>query len=123
MYDSALVRELLRQVLEAADTVLERFQPVGSAADLGGTAAGREKLDAICMQLIVLGEGLKNLDKVTGGALLPRYPGVDWKKAMGLRDVISHAYPTVDPEVIHRVCGTQVPAMRELLRRMLAEAP
>jgi len=38
-----------------------------------------EKLDSICMQLIAIGEGFKNLDKVTDHSLLPRYPEVDWK--------------------------------------------
>jgi hypothetical protein len=32
------------------------------------------------MQLIAIGEGLKNLDKVTNNSLLPKYPQVEWKK-------------------------------------------
>ncbi|HEX7927995.1 MAG TPA: HepT-like ribonuclease domain-containing protein [bacterium] len=123
MSDPALVRELLRQVLLATDTILERFKPVHTAKDFAATQAGREKMDSICMQLIVLGEGLKNLDKVTGGGLLVRYPGVDWKKAMGLQDIISHAYPSVDPDVIFQVCRTRVPPLRDLLKRILEEAP
>jgi len=39
-----------------------------------------EKLDAICMQLIAIGEALKNLDRITADALLLKYPQVDWKK-------------------------------------------
>jgi uncharacterized protein with HEPN domain len=35
------------------------------------------------MMLIVIGESLKNLDKITEGTLLSQYPEVDWKKAMG----------------------------------------
>lgn len=31
-------------------------------------------MDAICMMLIVIGESLKNLDKITDATLLPRYP-------------------------------------------------
>jgi hypothetical protein len=33
-----------------------------------------EKLDAICMQLIAIGEALKNLDKITADSLLSKYP-------------------------------------------------
>ncbi len=35
------------------------------------------------MMLIVIGESLKNLDKITEGKLLPLYPEVDWKKPKG----------------------------------------
>jgi len=52
--------------------------------------AGVEKMDAICMMLIVIGEALKKLDKVTGGELLPEYPQVDWKKAKG---IAGHSHP------------------------------
>ena len=51
-----------------------------------------EKLDAICMQLIAIGESVKNLDKVTAGVLLANYPEFEWKRVMGLRDILSHHY-------------------------------
>jgi uncharacterized protein with HEPN domain len=50
-----------------------------------GSESGMEKLDAICMQLIVIGEALKNLDKITDGSLLPNYPQIDWKKVKEIR--------------------------------------
>ena len=43
-----------------------------------------DRLDAICMMLIAIGESLKNLDKVTGGRLLSKYPEIDWKGAKGI---------------------------------------
>ena len=38
-----------------------------------------EKFDGICMQLIAIGEGLKNIDKVTNNSLLPNYSEINWK--------------------------------------------
>lgn len=43
------------------------------------TPEGQEKLDGICMQLIAIGESLKNIDKITDKRLLEKYPQVDWK--------------------------------------------
>lgn len=60
-----------------------------------------EKLDAICMQLIAIGEALKNLDKITNDSLLPNYPQIDWKKVKGMRDIISHHYFDIDAEAIY----------------------
>lgn len=38
-------------------------------------------------------ESLKNLDKITGGELLARYPEVDWKKANGSHDFVAKGGP------------------------------
>ena len=62
---------------------------IGNPDDFTDTAAGMEKMDAICMMLIVIGEALKNLDKISGQKLLSRYTDVDWKKAKGMRDIIT----------------------------------
>ena len=58
-----------------------------------------EKLDAISMQLIAIGEALKNLDKITAESLLPNYSQIDWKKVKGMRDIISHHYFDIDSEL------------------------
>ena len=92
MHDRDLVKELLSQILKALDTVIYRFAPVKSLADLTDSPSGMEKLDAICMQLIAIGEGLKNLDKITNNSLLHQYPEINWKGAKAMRDIISHHY-------------------------------
>ena len=86
MYDRELVLEILSQICQATQTVIKRFGPIKSADDFIGSEAGMEKLDAICMQLIAIGEGLKNLDKVTANSLLPKYPQIEWHKAKALRE-------------------------------------
>jgi len=53
------------------------------------TPRGMEKLDAICMLLIAVGESLKRVDKVVNKTLLHGCPDDDWKGAKGMRDIIS----------------------------------
>ena len=74
---------------------------------------GLDRLDAICMQLIALGESVKNLDKVTEGQLLPRYPAIEWKRIMGMRDVISHHYFDIDAEMVFGACQKHIPALTQ----------
>jgi len=78
-------------------------------------------MDAICMMLIVIGESLKNLDKITGGTLLPKYPEVDWKKAKGMRDILTHHYVDINAEAVFYTCKEKIPALRETLQKMLRE--
>ena len=77
MYDRELAIEILRQIYQAAQTILERFQPVKTVSDLTDSPAGMEKLDSLCMLLIAIGEALKNLDKTTNKSLLRQFPQVD----------------------------------------------
>jgi uncharacterized protein with HEPN domain len=121
MSDSKLVVEILSQILESTERVLMRFKPVSSAAFFLDSEEGLEKLDAICMQLIAIGESLKNLDKVAGSDFLDRYPQVDWKSAKGMRDIISHHYFDLDAEAVFDVCKVNLPEMCSVLKQMLAD--
>lgn len=79
---------------------MERTKRVHSVDDFLGSSNGMILLDAVCMLLIAIGEGLKNLDKVTDGKLLPTCPTIPWKQVKGMRDIISHHYFDVDAEQI-----------------------
>jgi hypothetical protein len=62
-YDLDLAREILRQILWSAQTITKRFEPITAPDDFIASEEGLEKLDAISMQLIALGENVKNLDR------------------------------------------------------------
>jgi uncharacterized protein with HEPN domain len=108
MSELALARTILLQIDRASKTIQQRILPITSPDDFTQTEAGLEKLDAICMQLIALGESVKNLDKATGGELLARYPQIEWKKIMGMRDIISHHYFDMDAEIVFTVCDEYI---------------
>jgi uncharacterized protein with HEPN domain len=119
MYDEELVREILSQILTALDIVLDRFSPVKTVDDFTSSPYGKEKLDALCMQLIAIGEALKNLDKVTNQLLLAKYPQINWKGAKAMRDIISHHYLDIDAEIIFEVCKNKIQPLRDTIRLML----
>ncbi|MFH0995989.1 MAG: HepT-like ribonuclease domain-containing protein [Pseudomonadota bacterium] len=120
MYDKELIREILTQILKSADTILYRFLPVKEVKDFTDSPAGMEKLDSICMQLIAMGESLKNIDKITVSSLLSEYPEVNWKGAKAMRDIIGHHYFEIDAEVIFDVCKNKLGALRDAVIKMLA---
>jgi len=122
MYDRDLVIELCSQILEAAGRIERRFDPIKNPDDFLSSDDGIDRLDGIAMMLIVIGESIKNLDKVTEGALLPRYPEVDWKGAKGVRDVISHHYVDLNAEVIFDICRTFIPQLVVTIQKMRLEA-
>jgi len=121
MYDKALVLELLEQLRTASQTILDRFVPVETVSDFTDSPDGMEKLDSICMLLIAVGETIKKLDKITDGSLLADYPQIDWKKAKGLRDIISHQYFDVNAEAIYDVCETKIQPLSDIITKMIKD--
>ena len=79
MFDREIVMDSLQKISKAIETILERASVVTDPNDLLCSPGGMMRLDAICMNLIALGEAVKGLDKQTHGQLLPRYPEVYWR--------------------------------------------
>ncbi len=121
MYDKELVLEVLGQIRTASQTILARFKSVKTVSDFTDSPADREKLDSICMLLIAIGESLKKLDKITDASLLPKYSQIDWKKAKGLRDIISHQYFDVNAEAIFDVCETKIKILSDTITKIVED--
>lgn len=75
----------------------------------------------LCLQLIAIGESVKNLDKITHKSLLSKYDGMDWKGVMGMRDIISHHYFDIDSDIIFNVCKTHIPQLRIVVNKILSD--
>ncbi len=121
MSDSSLLLDLLNQTLKATQRVEKRFKTVGSADYFTGSDAGMEKLDAVCMLLIAIGESLKKIDKITNKTLLVQYPQIDWKGVKGMRDIISHHYFDIDAEEIYWVCDNQISLLAKAIKNIISD--
>jgi len=121
MYNRELTAEIFRNIIWAIEQITKRFQAIETSEDFIKDDQGLEKLDSICMQLINIGEALKEIDKLTEGKLLVKYPAVDWKKAKGMRDIITHHYFDIDAEIVFTVCSEHLPEMKSVLERILLE--
>ena len=119
MFDRELLIADITNIVWALEQIAKRFQPIRSSDDFLKDDAGLEKLDSICMQLINIGEVLKQIDKLTDCRLLLQYPEIDWKKAKGMRDIITHHYFDIDAETIYTVCREHIPAMTSVMKRIL----
>jgi uncharacterized protein with HEPN domain len=119
MFDKDLIVETMKNIAWSLEQISKRFQAINSSDDFVKDDIGTEKLDSICMQLINIGEGLKYIDKLTDAKLLTKYPDIDWKKAKGMRDIITHHYFDIDAETIYIVCSEHIPKMRKVIKKIL----
>jgi len=123
MFNFELTKVILNQILSSVKIIKKRIRGINSADDFLKSDRNLEKLDSICMQLIALGESIKNIDKVTSKKLLRKYPDFEWKKAMGMRDIISHHYFDLNNEVVYQVCKEEIPKLEKVINQMLMELP
>jgi uncharacterized protein with HEPN domain len=121
MFDRDIVLDILRQIRDAIETIRKRTEPISSASDFTHSAWGMEKLDSVCMLFIAIGESVKNIDKMTSGHLLPRYPQVDWTGVMGFRDIVAHHYFDIDAEQVFWICHNELAALADTVQKMIQE--
>jgi len=78
--DRELAKSIVEQMILACERIERRFFTIHSCDDFLDSEEGLEKLDSICMQIVAIGESVKNLDKVTSKTLLLNYPQIPWNK-------------------------------------------
>jgi len=118
-FDTALVIEILHQIKSSCKLIISRVESIITYSDFIKNDSGLEKLDAVSMQLIAIGESIKNLDKITNYEILIKYPEFEWKKAMGMRDIITHHYFDLNPEIVFDVCKNEIPRLGIFLDLMI----
>ena len=79
------------------------------------------RLDAICMNLIALGEAVKGLNKLTHEQLLSQYPEVYWSGIMRMRDKIAHHYFEIDTDVVFKTIQEDVPQLLGVIEKMVED--
>ena len=79
-FDTELGLEILNQIKRSCNLIISRTNYINKYQHFTKDDSGLEKLDATAMQLIAIGESIKNLDKVTNNNLLSKFPQFEWKK-------------------------------------------
>ena len=121
MYNKTLVASSILQIQNLLNTISERTKNIDSVDDFLSTPNGMILLDAVCMNLIALGEAVKNLDKVSDGELLPKYNQIQWGGIMRMRDKIAHHYFEVDAEVVLLTVKKDIPLVKSIIDQMTKE--
>lgn len=118
MYNKELALDSLLNIESALEIIVERAAFANTADDFLISPDGMLRLDAICMNLIALGEAVKGLDKITKGELLLRYPEIYWSGVMKMRDKIAHHYFEMDAEIVFKTLKEDIPMILPVIYRI-----
>ena len=119
MCKSQIIESLLKKTLQTVERILANSETITSPSFYLLTPSGMERLESTCMLLIAIGEGVKGVDKLTDKKLLSFYPGMDWKGAMGMRDIIAHHYFDLDAEIVYDVIKHDLPKLKDVLQQIV----
>ncbi|MDR3197416.1 MAG: DUF86 domain-containing protein [Planctomycetaceae bacterium] len=117
--DWEIIIDMLQQTAETLKRIKWSFTPVSNADFFIASAEGLEKLDAISMKLLAIGEILKKIDQKTNKLLFSQYPGIDWTGFIGLRDVIAHGYYNLDPVRIFEICSKETEPLELIIKKII----
>ena len=106
---------LITPLRKALERIQRKAQPLLAMPDMLETEEGEDLLNVICMQFLAAGEALKRLEKLRPGLLFESFPRIDWKGAMGFRDVIAHQYFDLDAEQVLLICRDALPGVLEAI--------
>ncbi len=73
--------------------------------------------DAVVRNLEIIGEAAKHISE----ELRNKLPQVDWRKASGLRDMLSHVYFGIDNDILWDVIQNKVPHLLEVVNEFLMD--
>ena len=95
---------------------ISRYASVGRDAFMSDEL----RIDGVARNFEIIGEAAKRLPP----DLTARYPAVPWKRVCGFRDILIHAYDTIDLDQVWKVIEDELPTLEstvEEIRRTLPE--
>lgn len=115
------IKDLLHFAQQQADFILKSTADVRSKQDFLLSMSGMVLFNSTCMCLQSIGEAIRQVDNRTEGKLFSKYPEIPWKQIIGMRNILSHEYLSIDPDLIFDIISQEIEPFKETLGRVLAE--
>lgn len=115
------IKDLLRFVEQQIVFTIQTTERVKSVDDFLLSQNGMVLFNSTCMCLQSIGEVIRQLDDKTKGQLFCHYPQTPWKQIIGMRNIISHEYLSIDPELILDIVKVELHPLLDSIQLMLKD--
>ncbi len=110
------VLSIFKQIEKAIEQLQEWNNSVKSVDDYYLSSEGMQKLAANCMLIEAIGEGIHQINRITGGNLLSERSEIPWEDVIGIRNHIAHGYFDIDAEIVLSVIKNDLLPLLEAIR-------
>ena len=100
-------------ILMASDKI-DRYT---KGLDFDGFKEDELKVDGVVRNLEIIGEAVKKIPP----KIREKYPDVEWNKIAGVRDILIHAYFSVDLDILWEIIKEKLPPFRKRVVRIIGE--
>ncbi len=121
MRDRSLLLELFLEIEEAIRRIERRFLGINSAEDFLHDDAGLDRLDAIAMMLVTIGENLQRVTKLVNPEIFHKHPEINWAGIRGIRNLLSHDYFNIDAEEVYQICAEEIMPLKHAIQQIRHE--
>lgn len=90
----------LLQIKKAIVQLQDWNKDIQNVDDYYSTPEGMKNLAASCMLIEAIGEGVKQIEKLTQSRLLDERPEIPWQDVIGIRNHIAHGYFDIDGDIV-----------------------
>lgn len=112
---------LLVQIRTAIIQLKEWNNNVQSSDDYYCSPDGMKNLAASCMLIEAIGEGVKQIDKITDGKLFVKRQEIPWKDVIGIRNHIAHGYFDIDGDMVFDVIKNDLDSLLEAIEYFIGD--
>ena len=108
----------LRLYLSDILTSIDKIKRYTTGMSYKQLIADELTFDAVVHNLQIIGEAVKNIPS----EIRDRYPQVEWRKIVGLRDMIAHAYFTIDDQIVWDIVQNKLDDLHQKIQQIIAES-
>ena len=119
MFDKNRIIDRCDQVVESIDLILHWSEAINTPEEFLLSPDSVLVFDGCVMRLQIIGESIKKIDDQTNGELLLSFPDVPWRKIIGLRNIISHEYSSIDEAIIFAIIKQSLLPLKSNVLRII----
>lgn len=106
-----MLRDLSLYLDEILNSIAKIRRYTADLSTVEEFAKDEETFDAVVMNLQVIGEAVKQIPSI----YRETYPQIDWKGTIGLRDIISHTYASLDEDMIWDIVQNELTELQHCI--------